>query len=177
MKKLFLFLLILPFAFVACGSDDDKEPTLEELAKMPIEEYMSKDRPFKWNGDWNDPKDPNYKKEGYNPIEGFWIVDDKPRLVFRFTEDFKFKQYIYDKEAKTLVYLDYDEKYLINNRFFKYNVTGREGDDTHDCYGLDATGKILYLNQLTNNPTDVEAYNWDTYTWLDVSDITVIEKK
>ena len=178
MKKLFLLLLVLPLAFYACGDDDSKEPkepTPEELDKMTIEEYMSKDRPFKWNGDWNDAKDPNYKKEGYNPIEGFWIADSNPIVVFRFSEDHKYSRYDYDKEAKTLKNPDYGFKYVINNRVFRFNVTGNEEGESHSAYGLNNTGKILYLNQLILNPTVVKTSEWKTYTWLDISDITIID--
>ena len=57
MKKLFYIplLLSLCFSFSACGGDDDDEDDNNE---------------FVWNGDWNDPNDPNFKKEGYNPIKG-----------------------------------------------------------------------------------------------------------
>ena len=58
MKKTIYYLMLLvacPFTFNACSSDDDD----------PEEKFV-------WNGDWNDPADPNYVAAGYNPVEGYW---------------------------------------------------------------------------------------------------------
>lgn len=73
MKKLlyFLFICSLCMGFVSCGGDDEPEPEPE--------------KPFTWNGDWNDPNDKNYKPEGYNPIEGVWQLEKDKTRGFRFS--------------------------------------------------------------------------------------------
>ena len=65
MKKLFYILLFttLTFGAYSCGSDDQNEPSLEF-------------------DDWNDKRSPNYKPEGYNPIEGEWLELGPPNPIF-----------------------------------------------------------------------------------------------
>lgn len=74
MKKLFYILLFttLTFGAYSCGSDDNNET------------------PLKFD-DWNDKRSPNYKPEGYNPIEGEWLQSGPPNPIFKiiFTKDFK----------------------------------------------------------------------------------------
>lgn len=104
MKKLLsiILLLSLSVAFYSCGGD------MEEETKKPQE--------FVWNGDWNDPNDPNFKPEGYNPIEGVWRRVNTT-LGVKYTEDFK---------VYTLTFYSfdgYDEKYVgnyvINDKAYK----------------------------------------------------------
>lgn len=79
MKKLFYILLFttLTFGAYSCGSDDENEPPLEF-------------------DDWNDKRSPNYKPEGYNPLEGEWLEQGSPKPTFKiiFTKDFE-DQYSY----------------------------------------------------------------------------------
>lgn len=105
MKKLLsiILLLSLSVAFYSCGGD------MEEETKKPQE--------FVWNGDWNDPNDPNFKPEGYNPIQGVWRRVNTT-LGVKYTEDFK---------VYTLTFYSfdgYDEKYVgnyvINDKAYKY---------------------------------------------------------
>ncbi len=74
MKKLFYILLFttLTFGAYSCGSDHENEPPLEF-------------------DDWNDKRSPNYKPEGYNPLEGEWLEQGPPNPIFKmiFTKDFK----------------------------------------------------------------------------------------
>lgn len=108
MKKLlyFLFICSLCMGFVSCGGDDEPEPEPEK---------------FVWNGDWNDPNDPNYKPEGYNPIEGLWRGDNNDKYGLYFSKDFKrygvtfFEndQYIIDKSGM-------GSSYTINDKAYRY---------------------------------------------------------
>lgn len=110
MKKLLsiILLLSLSVAFYSCGGD------MEEETKKPQE--------FVWNGDWNDPNDPNFKPEGYNPIKGVWRRVNTT-LGLQFTEDFKAYELIfysfdgYDKR--------YMSNYIINDNAYKIG----EGDN------------------------------------------------
>ena len=110
MKKLLsiILLLSLSVAFYSCGGD------MEEETKKPQE--------FVWNGDWNDPDDPNFKPEGYNPIKGVWRRVNTT-LGLQFTEDFKAYELIfysfdgYDKR--------YMSNYIINDNAYKIG----EGDN------------------------------------------------
>ena len=74
MKKLFYILLFttLTFGAYSCGSDHENEPPLEF-------------------DDWNDKRSPNYKPEGYNPIEGEWLELGPPNPIFMriYNKDFK----------------------------------------------------------------------------------------
>ena len=81
MKKL-LTLLLLATLFVACSSDDDP-----------------KSETFVWNGDWNDPADPNYKPQGYNPIEGEWMDDEVNQFRIIFGGDLTYSTYRTDQES------------------------------------------------------------------------------
>lgn len=105
MKKLLsiILLLSLSVAFYSCGDD--------------MEEEMKKPQEFVWNGDWNDPADPNFKPEGFNPIKGVWKCVNTT-LGVKYTEDFK----VY---ALNFYSFDgYDEKYVgnyvVNNKAYRY---------------------------------------------------------
>lgn len=102
MKRILYFTLLLAacFCFWGCDKGDEPEPKPEP------------EKPFVWNGDWNDPKDPNYKKEGYNPIEGEWISMKDPTMRFVYTKDFQLLRYTYD--GYTWKYGD-TRKYIIND--------------------------------------------------------------
>lgn len=111
MKKLlyFLFICSLCMGFVSCGGDDEPDPEPEK---------------FVWNGDWNDPNDPNYKPEGYNPIEGLWRGTKRPEYGLYFSKDFKMygvtffenDQYIIDKSGTGI-------DYIINDKAFREGYT------------------------------------------------------
>lgn len=111
MKKLLPLLLIclLCLGFASCGKDD--EPIVEEK--------------FTWNGDWNNPTDPNYKPEGYNPIEGKWI-SDIPKLKYqyyiRYTKDFNIidSAYYEDEGIWKVRIQNINGGYIINNSSFRY---------------------------------------------------------
>lgn len=73
MKKLFYILLFttLTFGAYSCGSDDNNET------------------PLKFD-DWNDKRSPNYKPDGYNPLEGEWLdLPPNPLFKVKFTKDFE----------------------------------------------------------------------------------------
>lgn len=113
MKKLLplLLLLSLLFTFSACGDDED-EPKKEE-----------EEKPFVWEGDWNDPTDPNYKAEyggKYNPIKGTWVYLKNPELRFVYTEDFQFLREIFNKASGKWVREVWSEKYKINGTGYLY---------------------------------------------------------
>lgn len=105
MKKLLsiILLLSLSIAFYSCGGD------MEEETKKPQE--------FVWNGDWNDPDDPNFKPEGYNPIQGVWRSDKDETKGVCFSEDFKcyivtfYSNGLYDKDL-------FSDKYAINDKAY-----------------------------------------------------------
>lgn len=110
MKKLLsiILLLSLSVAFYSCGGD------MEEETKKPQE--------FVWNGDWNDPADPNFKPEGYNPIKGVWRRVNTT-LGLQFTEDFQAYEltfYSFDGYDKR-----YMSNYIINDNAYKIG----EGDN------------------------------------------------
>ncbi len=115
MKKLLplLLLLSLLFTFFACGDDED-EPKKEE-----------EEKPFVWEGDWNDPNDPNYKAEyggKYNPIKGTWLSTKDPELRFVYTEDFKLLREIFNKASGKWVREVWAEKYIINGTGYLYET-------------------------------------------------------
>lgn len=108
MKKLLsiILLLSLSVAFYSCGGD------MEEETKKPQE--------FVWNGDWNDPNDPNFKPEGYNPIKGVWRRVNTT-LGLQFTEDFKAYEltfYSFDGYDKR-----YMNRYTINDKAYRTDGT------------------------------------------------------
>ena len=112
MKKLLPLLLSLSllFTFSACGDNED-EPKKEE------------EKPFVWEGDWNDPNDPNYKAEyggKYNPIKGTWVLLKTPTLRFTYTEDFIYINEIYNKGTGNWDITISPEKYKINGTAFEY---------------------------------------------------------
>lgn len=102
MKKLLSIILLISLSvtFYSCGDDKEEE----------------KPKEFVWNGDWNDPADPNFKPEGYNPIKGVWRRVNTTQGI-KYTEDFK---------AYTLTFYSfdgYDEKsvgnYVVNDKAYK----------------------------------------------------------
>jgi len=139
MKKYiyFIFICTLGLGFVGCG-DDDEEPLTE----------------FKWNGDWNDENDLNYKPEGYNPIEGLWrSQDDKSKGYFFGESRSAWTATFNENGTVDRIRISPNEGYIINN-------TGVKIKDEIWAYKVDATGKILSLAF----PLD---YNkWTYYEWI-----------
>lgn len=131
MKKIITFFLLfsLTFAFVSCEGDEDV---------------------YDWKGNWNDPKDPNYKPEGYNPIKGMWKSNSTDVGLY-FTDDFKVCEiYFYsDGTHKIDVYKDL---YIINNEALRY-VTYPE-----------TNRYILEGNTLKITANLFEDKGWKTYT-------------
>ena len=177
MKKLFLFLLVLPLAFMACSSDDDKEPGEEDLDKMTIEEYMSKDRKFKWAGDWNDPDHPKYKPEyatkKYNPLVGVWHKENTIiNGVSIFTEDYHYELYDYDPDTKYLKFRNRIPMEAMNDKVYR-NLYGS------GVYGFSSSGRLLYINLLASNAPDgsiIKKDKWSTWKRLDESDYILPDK-
>lgn len=139
MKKFiyFIFICSLSLGFAGCGGDDDEE-----------------DNTFVWNGDWNDPNDPNYKPEGYNPIHGLWRSKDDGNKGYYFGESQSAWTATF-KENGTVdrVRISPNEGYMINNTAVKMK-------DEIWAYKLDATGKTLSLAFPPN-------YNkWMHYEWI-----------
>lgn len=143
MKKylLFIFAFSLCLGFAACGSDDEKD-----------EPEKPEEKPFVWNGDWNDPEDPNYKPEGYNPIEGVWRSDEDPDRGLLFDKDFN---------AYILTFFDgrgYTKElwndYVINNTAFMLGVNS----------GL--RRYVIYENEekLRTTPNRNDDDDWRYYT-------------
>lgn len=109
MKKFlyFIFICTLCVGFTACGEDDEPEPEPE--------------KPFTWNGDWNDPNDENYYGSYYNPIEGVWQSVENSRLRLIFTKDFVMNRAIYDVDYNIWNTSVWAESYIINDTGIKYD--------------------------------------------------------
>ncbi|MFR9166833.1 MAG: hypothetical protein ACLVKO_11675 [Dysgonomonas sp.] len=180
MRNLYLILLlIIPFFITNCD-DDNEDPDTSE-----------------WLGDWNNPTDPNYKPNGYNPIVGEWLVTNingNPATSFlahRFSSDFLWGQSTTRPEAgKDPVYTD-NGKYIVNNKQFR-----REDNEQIFWYVVDAAGQAMTIrygsnkyvlrkytrsdewNGDWNNPTDPNykpnGYNPISGDWL-VNSINDIE--
>lgn len=127
MRKLFL-LLVLPFIFFSCESDDD-----------------GKKADFIWNGDWNDPNDPNYVTGGYNPLEGTWRLTTNSRSKLIFTENFTILVARYGNNVRwdTLSYSQ--GKYIINNTAIKYRKNGRICIEEYEFEESPSGERLLYL--------------------------------
>lgn len=99
MKKILSLILVfsLSFAFFSCGEDE---------------------KVYNWRGDWNSPKDPNYKPEGYNPVKGMWKGNVKGLY---FSEDFRIHDVTYLEDGTYQIAL-YRDKYIINDEAFRYQV-------------------------------------------------------
>jgi len=104
---LYVMMAAVMVSFAACSSDDPNEEP---------------EKPFVWNGDWNDPNDPNYKPEGYNPIQGLWRNLDPNKLSAYFSDDFIYYtvQFVDGIPIK-----DKYSKYKINDTAFDH--IGRPG--------------------------------------------------
>jgi|GEM_PF-1914690 len=105
MKKLVSLTLLLLSLWVlqSCSSDDDDNTGGGSTTTFD---------------DWNDPKSPNYKPNGYNPIEGEWV--DFPfsyGLKLIFTSDFQYKKSYYENGVWLPASLL--STYKINNTTFK----------------------------------------------------------
>lgn len=110
-------MLSLSVAFWSCGGSDGDDDDDNGGGKEPVE--------FVWNGDWNDPSDPNYKKDGYNPVKGVWRYGNSTSGI-KYTEKF---------EIYSLTFYSYNEyeeryigKYIINDKAYRYgeaNITDR----------------------------------------------------
>ncbi len=132
MKKL-LYILFTVCLFTACSSDDGDDNDNNN---------NNQNKEFKWNGDWNDPNDPNYVEGGYNPIVGLWEDTSDSEIRFKFSIDFKETRYIWDKKTSKYVPNE-SEIYIINNTAFR---TDRY---IYARYKF-VDGKLL-LNQLSNS--------------------------
>ena len=133
MKKLLsiILLLSLSVAFYSCGGD------MEEETKKPQE--------FVWNGDWNDPADPNFKPEGYNQIKGVWRFNWDTDRGICFSEDFKVYDVYFHPNGKYTMELWYD-KYSINDKAFMFNPL------SSDIYRYKIEkGKLQYTHKLTED--------------------------
>lgn len=99
MKKLLSLILIfsLSFAFFSCSKDEQV---------------------YNWRGNWNDPNDPNYKTEGYNPVMGMWKSGTKGLY---FSEDFRIHDVTYHEDGTYQIAL-YKDTYIINDEAFRYQV-------------------------------------------------------
>lgn len=138
MKKLlsFILLLTLSLTFVACGGDDDEKKEPEK---------------FVWGGDWNDPSDPNYKPEGYNPIQGLWKRDSDETKGAYFSEDFKDYKVTFFENGGNIKDL-FKDKYYINDKAFRYS------DTTTDTWRYKIEGNKLILYPNLSNDKDALSY-------------------
>lgn len=115
----------------ACGDSDDDGGGTEKF------------------DDWNDPKSPNYKPEGYNPIVGMWQHKaSEGREIF--TEDFKYRTIFINNNgewSEPTTRADYiiNDKKMKTSKFFQYLGGGDEF-----AYHLEKEdGKdVLYLGTL-----------------------------
>lgn len=123
-------MLSLSVAFWSCGDDDKTEE-------------------FVWNGDWNDPDDPNYKPEGYNPIQGLWKRDDDGTKGLYYSEDFKIYQVYFTSSG----YIEKDlwREYVINDK--AYMATNNEK------WRYKIEGNALKITYKMNSDDD-----WRSYT-------------
>lgn len=113
MKKLFYILLFSALAFSAysCGSDDDDDNYDKPTNNEEVLEF----------DDWNDKKSPNYKPEGYNPIEGVWYAEflaPEPIFKMEFTKDFRILCSSLQKDGKWSEPHD-TGTYKINDKTYK----------------------------------------------------------
>lgn len=92
-----IFVLSLFFVFASCSEDE---------------------KVYNWHGNWNDPKDPNYKAEGYNPVKGMWKGNVKGLY---FSEDFKIHDVTYLEDGTYQIAL-YRDTYIINDEAFRFQV-------------------------------------------------------
>lgn len=115
-----LFILFL-FTFSLACSDDDNVKV--ETGPIPLSE---------WEGSWNDPSHPEFKPDGYNPIQGRWKVYMKNglpvgttiKIEYEFTSDFIFKVYNNGSYQS-------DKKYQINDQHY---LVEKEGNNTDFLY-------------------------------------------
>lgn len=131
MKKLLSIILLLSLSvtFYSCGDDKEEEKTKE----------------FLWNGDWNDPNDPNFKPEGYNPIKGVWRFNWDTDRGICFSEDFKVYDVYFHPNGKYTMELWYD-KYSINDKAFMFNPL------SSDIYRYKIeNGRLKYTIELTED--------------------------
>ncbi len=138
MKKILHLILIctLCAGFVACGDDDKDEP--------------EKETPFTWKGDWNDPENPDFKPDGYNPIVGDWISVADPELRIEFTDKRVMKQIVY-KTYEGWITRIWAEKYEINDIGIRYI----NGDSRHvEEYKLIKENGQEYLTMRYQLPAD-----------------------
>lgn len=160
MKKL-TYILLTVFLLTACSSDDnypspnpDPDPT-----------------PSDWNGDWNDKNDPNYKPEGYNPIEGEWVAYslNGKNYTESFFLKFNDKRYMYQsnekpEEGKDPVFKTLKE-YVINDKAF------RVGKDTYYRYNLKNNALTIFMSPNTwiFKPYVYKEWRWEG-NWNDPND-------
>jgi len=133
MKKLLSLILLLglSLAFYSCGGDDDKE-----------------DEKFVWNGDWNDPDDPNYKPEGYNPIQGLWRSVKDNTYGLYYSKDFKGYRVNFSATGDNYSIDGTGIKYQLNDKAYK--------NDFYYRYRIE--GDFLYVSTVINgSPSE---YNW-----------------
>lgn len=119
MNKILALTLLLSFSFVFISCEKDDE--------------------YEWRGDWNDPKDNNYKPEyngKYNPIEGMWKGGD---TGFYFSNDFKVHDVVY-YEDETYKVTTFRDMYMINDDAFRFKVYPET-----KRYRLNATKDTLFI--------------------------------
>ena len=115
MKKTLLFTLLLTMfvGFSSCSSDDDNEP-------------------FKWEGDI----------DGYNPLVGTWIFENKQTDALRFSEDKILYRITYTSEGDESLEIG---PFEINKSAYKIGIGITR-------YKLDGDRLTQYYNQ--NNDDD-----------------------
>lgn len=150
MKKLFWFIPLI-FLMLSSCSDDNNDNEDDPL-------------PQNWKGDWNDPSDPNYKPDGYNPIEGEWLVTKRNNADFdkfvlnKFTDKFMWRQCLSEPESgKDPVYITGVE-YMINNEAFM-----SKKDRVLITYRFNADSTILYITEKDDSYIMTRYERWDGY--------------
>lgn len=131
MKKLLSIILLISLSvtFYSCGDDKEEE----------------KPKEFVWNGDWNDPNDPNFKPEGYNPIKGVWRFNWDTDRGICFSEDFKIYNVYFHPNGKYTMEL-WREKYIVNDNAFMINPLSA------DIYRYKIeNGRLKYTIELTED--------------------------
>lgn len=129
MKKILLLTLtVILFGFTNCSSSDDDNGNGGGTTTFD---------------NWNDPKSPNYKPEGYNPIKGDWIRKHYTGAIYRYTDDFKYMQGWSDTGQFSLI-----SGYSINDKQFRSYNSKESKEYTTKNYSINGdTLTITYLNE------------------------------
>lgn len=155
MKKLTytLLLLSLCFSFVTCGGNDDEDDDKDD------------NNEFVWNGDWNDPNDPNFKKEGYNPIKGKWIEFENPNFMHEFDENFQMISYNYRDSKWVQAKVN---PYKVNDTALRYEIIETGHLSYYEYKQAKENGRdILYLRRVYKWGEQGESWkkddDWEKY--------------